>query len=134
MIKPEELMSNNVVELLSPENPVSMSTGIFVKIVSIDCFEVSYCFLGKPIAQQQPIKTHIKNIQSIELTPEILIRLGFENIQELACWLDDELVDYPYNIEVYNDEGVEYLKKLPLHKLQNLVSVLTGKQLTLKEE
>lgn len=72
----------------------------------------------------------------IPLTEEILLKLGFEKIEEIS-WYVDYRIDEQYKIVYYKDDKcfklfspIASLSKIKyLHELQNLFFVLTGDEL-----
>lgn len=77
----------------------------------------------------------IENAEGIRLTPEILQKLGFDEVED---WLEKW---YPVIGELITNEDKTYIfdvqtKSLKiefLHQLQNLIYSLTGKELDLKD-
>jgi hypothetical protein len=81
-----------------------------------------------------------KNPEPIQLTPEILLKVGAEKVEGTQCYKlavgDIWIIVYPSgSIEIWND--VDTIKLNidinQLHKFQNLVFALTGTELNVDE-
>jgi hypothetical protein len=79
---------------------------------------------------------YFEECQSIPLTEEWLVKFGFESNNSTSNFLTYYNERYDYRIEIYQNGDVWFdeLRKIQhVHQLQNLYFVLTGEELTLKE-
>jgi len=115
-----ELRIGNWVEYFHDQN------GFIQLPLDKEMFDLAYSVLEE--------KKHLEyDFNPIPLTEEWWPKFDYESIQEFACHISEKAEMYlGIHIDFYNDEGIQFIENLPIHKIQNLYFILTGEELEIK--
>ena len=70
----------------------------------------------------------------VPLTDDWWDKFGYECLQEFLCHISEKARErMGISFDLYNNEGHEFIKSLPIHKIQNLFLELTGEELEIKQ-